>query len=106
MQRKITKRGDAWAMVTLEDLDGAIDVLLFPSAYQLASTCLTEDAIITVKGRLSRSKDQPEMHGQEVTVPDLSDGPGRPGRDQPAVDPVHRRRSSSSSRTCSAPTPA
>ena len=38
VQRKITKRGDAWAMVTLEDLDGAIDVLLFPSAYQLAST--------------------------------------------------------------------
>ena len=31
VQRKITKRGDAWAMVTLEDLDGAIDVLLFPS---------------------------------------------------------------------------
>ena len=78
MQRKITKRGDAWAMVTLEDLDGAIDVLLFPSAYQLASTCLVEDAIITVKGRLSRSKDQPELHGQEVTVPDLADGPAGP----------------------------
>src|SRR5690606_36744430 len=40
VQRKITKRGDAWAMVTLEDLDGAIDVLLFPSSYQLASTYL------------------------------------------------------------------
>ena len=74
VQRKITKRGDSWAMVTVEDLEGAIDVLLFPSAYQLASTLLTEDAIVTVKGRLSRSKDQPELHGQEVTVPDLSDG--------------------------------
>jgi DNA polymerase III subunit alpha len=78
VQRKITKRGDAWAMVTLEDLDGAIDVLLFPSAYQLASPHLVEDAILTVKGRLSRSKDQPELHGQEVTVPDLSDGPSGP----------------------------
>ena len=93
-------------MVTLEDLDGAIDVLLFPSSYQLASTLLTEDAIITVRGRLSRSKDQPEVHGQEVTLPDLTDGPARPGRDQPAVDAVHRRRSSSSSRRCSAPTRA
>ena len=65
-------------MVTLEDLDGAIDVLLFPSAYQLAATYLTEDAIITVKGRLSRSKDQPELHGQEVTVPDISEGPTGP----------------------------
>src|SRR6201746_2392832 len=58
VQRKITKRGDAWAMVTLEDLEGAVDVLLFPSAYQSASTLLNEDAILTVKGRLSRSKDQ------------------------------------------------
>jgi DNA polymerase-3 subunit alpha len=78
VQRKITKRGDAWAMVTLEDLDGAIDVLLFPSSYQLAGPHLVEDAIITVKGRLSRQKDQPEIHGQEVTVPDLSDGPSGP----------------------------
>ena len=78
VQRKITKRGDAWAMVSLEDLEGAIDVLLFPSAYQLASTLLMEDAIVTVKGRLSRSKDQPELHGQEVSAPDLSDGPTGP----------------------------
>lgn len=78
VQRKITKRGDAWAMVTLEDLDGAIDVLLFPSAYQLASTYLNEDAILTVKGRLSRSKDQPEVHGQEISVPDLSEAQSGP----------------------------
>jgi DNA polymerase-3 subunit alpha len=78
VQRKITKRGDAWAMLTLEDLEGAIDVLLFPSAYQLASTLLNEDAIVTIKGRLSRSKDQPELHGQEVSLPDVSDGPSGP----------------------------
>ncbi|MFB9314907.1 DNA polymerase III subunit alpha [Nocardioides plantarum] len=78
VQRKITKRGDAWAMITLEDLDGAIDVLLFPSSYQLASPMLQEDAILTVKGRLSKSKDQPEIHGQEVSMPDLSEGPSGP----------------------------
>ncbi|KAA1417907.1 DNA polymerase III subunit alpha [Nocardioides humilatus] len=78
VQRKITKKGDPWAMITLEDLEGAIDVLLFPSAYQLASPYLMPDAIITVKGRVSRSKDQPELHAMEVTVPDLetnTDGP-------------------------------
>jgi DNA polymerase-3 subunit alpha len=78
IQRKITKRGDAWAMVTLEDLDGGIDVLLFPSSYQLASTLLVEDAILTVKGRLSRDKDQPEIHAQEVSAPDLSDAASGP----------------------------
>ncbi|WP_344155957.1 DNA polymerase III subunit alpha [Nocardioides koreensis] len=78
VQRKVTKRGDAWAMVTLEDLDGAIDVLLFPSAWQLSGHMVAEDAILTVKGRLSRSKDQPEIMGQEVSMPDLSEGPSGP----------------------------
>ncbi len=78
VQRKITKRGDAWAMITVEDLEGAVDVLLFPSAYQLASTLLNEDTIVVVKGRLSRQKDQPEIHGQEVSVPDVSEGPSGP----------------------------
>src|SRR4051794_90348 len=78
VQRKVTKRGDTWAMVALEDLEGAIDVLLFPSAYQLAANLLIQDAILTVKGRLSRQKDQPELHGQEVSAPDLTDGPSGP----------------------------
>jgi DNA polymerase III subunit alpha len=78
VQRKITKKGDAWATVTLEDLDGAIEVLLFPSAYQLASNHLVEDAILRIKGQLSRDKDQPELRAQEVSVPDISDGPSGP----------------------------
>ena len=78
VQRKITKRGDSWATITLEDLDGAIEVLLFPSTYQLASTLLVEDSILRIKGALSRDKDQPELRAQEVTVPDLSGGPSGP----------------------------
>jgi DNA polymerase-3 subunit alpha len=78
VNRKITKRGDAWATVTLEDLDGSIEVLLFPSSYQLAAPHLVEDAIVRVKGQLSRDKDQPELRAQEVSVPDLTDGPSGP----------------------------
>ncbi len=78
VQRKITKKGDSWAIVQLEDLDGGIEVLMFPSTYQLASTYLTEDAIITVRGSLSRDKDTPAVRAQEVTVPDLSEGPTGP----------------------------
>jgi DNA polymerase-3 subunit alpha len=78
VQRKITKRGDSWATITLEDLEGAVEVLLFPSTYQLASTLLVEDSILRIKGALSRDKDQPEVRAQEVTVPDLSDGPSGP----------------------------
>jgi DNA polymerase III subunit alpha len=78
VQRKITRKGDTWAVVTIEDLDGAIDVLLFPGTYQLAGSLLAEDAIVTVKGKLSRSKDQPEIRGEEVTIPELAEGPTGP----------------------------
>lgn len=78
VSRKITKRGDPWATITLEDLDGAIDVLLFPSSYTLASTLLVEDNIVRIKGQLSRDKDQPELRAQEVTAPDLTQGPTGP----------------------------
>ncbi|SFC04264.1 DNA polymerase-3 subunit alpha [Nocardioides terrae] len=78
VQRKITKKGDPWATVTLEDLDGAVEVLLFPSSYQLAAPYLIEDAIIRVKGVLDKDREQPQLRGQEVTVPDLSEGPSGP----------------------------
>ena len=92
VNRRITKKGDAWATVTLEDLEGSVEVLLFPSSYQLAAPHLVEDSIIRVKGQLSRDKDQPELRGQEVTVPDLTGGPGAAGGPvviSPAVDAVH-----------------
>ena len=78
VNRKITKRGDAWATVTLEDLDGAIEVLFFPSAYQLVGPVLEPDKIIKVKASLSRDKDQPELRASDVSVPDLAEGPSGP----------------------------
>jgi DNA polymerase III subunit alpha len=78
VQRKLTKRGDAWAVITLEDLEGAIEVMLFPSVYQLSAAALMPDAIVTVKGRLRRRDDVPELHASEVAVPDLARGPVGP----------------------------
>ena len=76
--RKVTKTGNAWAIVTVEDLEGAIDVLLFPSDYQLASTLLVEDTVVTVQGRLDRSKDQAELRGKSVSTPVMDNRGGGP----------------------------
>ncbi|MGN6162687.1 MAG: DNA polymerase III subunit alpha [Marmoricola sp.] len=78
VQRKVTKRGDPWALVTIEDLEGAVDVLMFPKAYTLAAGLLREDAVLSVKGRISRSKEQLELHGLEVSAPDLRSAEGGP----------------------------
>ena len=34
LQRKVTKKGDVWAIATVEDLEGAIEVMFFPQTYQ------------------------------------------------------------------------
>jgi DNA polymerase-3 subunit alpha len=78
VQRKMTRKGDPWAVATVEDLEGAIDVMLFPPAYQLVSTLLVEDAIIVVRGRIKRRDDVPELHASEVRVPELSTGDAGP----------------------------
>jgi len=78
VQRKVTKQGNAWAAATLEDLEGAIEVLFFPSTYQAALTMIIEDAIVVVKGRLDRREDQPKLVAMEVSVPELPTGEDGP----------------------------
>ncbi|MFZ0324643.1 MAG: DNA polymerase III subunit alpha [Actinomycetes bacterium] len=77
LQRKVTKQGNAWAVATVEDLEGAIEVMFFPSSYQLAATSLVEDTIVLVRGRVDRREDAPKLVAMEMTVPDLDSGEQR-----------------------------
>ena len=72
--RKVTKKGDAWAAATLEDLGGAIEVLFFPNSYQLYATAIADDAIVIVKGRVDRRDDVPKLIAMDMTIPDLTTG--------------------------------
>jgi DNA polymerase-3 subunit alpha len=74
VQRKVTKQGSAWAAATLEDLEGAIEVLFFPATYQQCMTLVIEDAVVVVKGRLDRREDAPKLVAMDVSVPELKPG--------------------------------
>jgi DNA polymerase-3 subunit alpha len=78
LQVKRTKKGDLWAIVTVEDLEGAIECLFFPSAYMTVSTMLTHDAVVVVKGRVNRRDETPSIYASELTLPDISEGPRGP----------------------------
>jgi DNA polymerase III subunit alpha len=78
LQRKVTKKGDVWAIASVEDLEGAIDVMFFPQTYQLYATSLAEDAVVVVRGRLDRREDAPKLVAMEMSLPDLSEGPRGP----------------------------
>ncbi len=73
--RKTTKRSEPYAVVTVEDLEGALPVWVFPGTYQAAATVLIEDSVVLVKGRVRREgEDGVQLMAIEVTVPDLSRG--------------------------------
>ncbi|MBI4942347.1 MAG: DNA polymerase III subunit alpha [Actinobacteria bacterium] len=74
LQRKLTKTGNQWAIATVEDLGGAIEVLFFPQAYQTVSHVLAEDLVVVVRGRVSRRDDTPSIFAQELSIPDLDEG--------------------------------
>jgi DNA polymerase-3 subunit alpha len=71
LQRKVTRQGNAYAIATIEDLEGAIEVMFFPSTYQAVAPQLHEDRIVLVKGRLDRREDVPKLVAMEVSLPDL-----------------------------------
>ncbi len=71
IQRKVTKQGNPWAVATVEDLEGSVDVMFFPSAYQPVATQLVEDTIVVVRGRLDRRDDVTKLVALEMSLPDL-----------------------------------
>ena len=92
LQLKRTKKGDLWAIATVEDLDGAIECLFFPSAYMTYSTMLAQDTVCAIKGRISARDDSISIFAQELTIPDIKEGHAVPvvltlplGRVTPAV---------------------
>jgi DNA polymerase-3 subunit alpha len=76
--RKMTKRGDSWATATLEDLEGAVEVLFFPNCYQECAVHLAEDAVLLVRARIDKREDVPRLIALDVSVPDVTEGPRGP----------------------------
>ncbi len=56
---KYTRNNKVMAFVTLEDLNGTIEVIVFPDTYSKYSQAISEDNVILINGRASISEDQP-----------------------------------------------
>ncbi|WP_129339214.1 DNA polymerase III subunit alpha [Cellulomonas endophytica] len=72
LQRKMSKQGNPWAAVTIEDLEGSVEVMFFGETYLAYSTALAEDAVVIIRGRVRRRDDTMQLQAMEVSLPDLS----------------------------------
>ncbi|NEU05612.1 DNA polymerase III subunit alpha [Clostridium senegalense] len=58
VNRKITKNNTMMAFLTLEDLYGAIEVVVFPKTFERYRNLLNEDEVVLIKGRVAVREDE------------------------------------------------
>ncbi len=63
---KITRKGDKMALVTLEDLQGTMEVTLWPEIYQSCMGLLEKEEPILVKGTVDSVDSVPKLIAKEI----------------------------------------
>lgn len=66
---KVTKNNKLMAFISLEDLVGTVEVLIFPNDYERHQKYLEEDQKVYIRGRVSASEDQQAKLICEKIVP-------------------------------------
>lgn len=66
-RKKLTKKGDMMAFFRLEDLEGALEVILVPNVFEKYKNLLEEDLPVLVTGQLNMSEDElPKLRAQSL----------------------------------------
>jgi DNA polymerase-3 subunit alpha len=66
VKRSMTRSGSTMAFVTLEDLTGSIEVLVFPRAYEQHGLSLKRDAVVLLRGKLDVDEQSVKLLCDEV----------------------------------------
>lgn len=59
VNQKVTRNNTIMAFLKLEDLSGEIEVIVFPRTLDRVRESISEDALVTIKGRISLKEDEP-----------------------------------------------
>lgn len=75
VQTRITRKsGKAWAIATVEDRTGPIDVNFFPNTYQQVSSMLIPDSVVVLDATVSVQEDQPlKLFARSMTLPQVGE---------------------------------
>lgn len=67
-KNKITKNNNMMAFITLEDLYGTVECIVFPATYDRYSGLIEEDSLVVIEGKISISEeDEPKIICEKVT---------------------------------------
>ncbi|MGC9155909.1 MAG: DNA polymerase III subunit alpha [Ferrimicrobium sp.] len=79
LTKRHTKKGELMGTITLEDLRGAIEVMVFPKTMAEFGQLLTQDTVLKIQGRLDTREERPKIAAMaievvELTQPEFVDG--------------------------------
>ena len=72
LQRRWTRKGDLMATFWLEDLQGTIEMMVFPRAMAEHGPKLADDAVVLVRGRLDAREETSRFFVNEVQLVEIS----------------------------------
>ena len=91
LRRVVTRNRETMAVATLEDLQGSVDVVVFPRVYAETGPTWVEDAVLLVAGRVDHKGDETVILADTVWTWDEVVGLG-PDRFRAAVEAGDRTR--------------
>ncbi|OQA57718.1 MAG: DNA polymerase III subunit alpha [Candidatus Omnitrophica bacterium ADurb.Bin277] len=62
----LTKKGDKMAFLTLQDLSGSCEVVVFPSVYKEVVSLMQKDQLVFVRGKVDARDDNPKILADEI----------------------------------------
>ncbi|MFI9597884.1 DNA polymerase III subunit alpha [Nonomuraea sp. NPDC052265] len=72
VDKRVNKAGNVWAIVTVEDMDAAVECLFFPKSYELYAPELRGDVVVSVGGQVNNRDGAISVFAQDLTPLDVS----------------------------------
>lgn len=91
IDRRVNKQGEPWAMLTVEDLDASIQVMMFARTYAAYAESLTNDAVVAIKGKFNARDDRVSIMASAMTPLKVGEYVNGHGVDPPLVLRIESR---------------
>ncbi|WP_300765763.1 DNA polymerase III subunit alpha [uncultured Bifidobacterium sp.] len=91
VDRRVSRKGNPWAIVTVEDMESSIQCMFFGKTYQAASQQLVVDQIVQIRGQIELRDETVSMRAVEMKVPSLESADEKPivlALPRPALDRI------------------
>lgn len=78
VDRRVSKKGNPWSIVTIEDLESSIQCMFFGKVHEAAAGSLERDQVVQIRGQVEVRDETVSLRATEMQVPTLEAADERP----------------------------